>query len=216
MYKSKYASKGLSLIELLVVISIIGLLSTILYASFDESRQQARDKARLAALKELQLAVEQYRAQNGRYPERGTTCNNAGSGGPLAASQFVGPRLPPGPDDHTGDSLPDGSEPGLFSCHTTLQPYINNLVPVFISALPTDRQFENELNRGFYYWTNPERTAYKLMLRDVVESLIVEDDANPFARCASSCSVAIDAHCDPNRESYQRTYAVYSPGAECQ
>lgn len=60
--------RGFTLIEILVVIAIIGILSTVIYASFDGARQQARNKALMAEMKEVQLALEVYKAQHRRYP----------------------------------------------------------------------------------------------------------------------------------------------------
>ncbi len=69
--------RGFTLIELLVVIAIIAILAAVLLSSFDEARKSARDDARKAELKELQLALELYKAQNGRYPAAG--CNRGAS-----------------------------------------------------------------------------------------------------------------------------------------
>ena len=61
--------KGFTLIELLVVISIIGLLSTVVLASLNTARVKARDAQRIAALKEIQKAVELYASDHGgQYP----------------------------------------------------------------------------------------------------------------------------------------------------
>lgn len=70
MFKFKKQS-GFTLVELLIVIAIIGILTSIVYYSFSDSRAQARDRVRQTNLKELELAVELYRAQNGRYPAAG-------------------------------------------------------------------------------------------------------------------------------------------------
>jgi prepilin-type N-terminal cleavage/methylation domain-containing protein len=75
-----YKKTGFTLIELMVVIAIIGVLSTIMFASFDLAKKQSRDKIRMASLKELQLAIELYKAQNGVYPQPG--CGNWSGGGP--------------------------------------------------------------------------------------------------------------------------------------
>jgi prepilin-type N-terminal cleavage/methylation domain-containing protein len=61
-------TNGFTLIELLVVISIIGILASIVYASFGTAREQARNKAMMSELKEVQLALEIYKAQNEQYP----------------------------------------------------------------------------------------------------------------------------------------------------
>ena len=60
--------KGFTLIELLVVIAIIGLLSSIVLASLNTARVKARDVSRVAALREIQKAVELYHSVVGHYP----------------------------------------------------------------------------------------------------------------------------------------------------
>ncbi len=51
---------GFTLIEILVVISIIGLLVAAGLASFTNSQKRARDTKRRADLKSIQTAMEQY------------------------------------------------------------------------------------------------------------------------------------------------------------
>ncbi len=64
----KYTSKGFSLIELLIVISIIAVLSTIAVASFGSLQKNSRDLKRQADLKLVQGALEQYYADQHYYP----------------------------------------------------------------------------------------------------------------------------------------------------
>lgn len=61
-------SRGFALIELLVVISIIGILSSVVLASLRQSRARSRDAARIASIKQLQNALEIYFLDNKRYP----------------------------------------------------------------------------------------------------------------------------------------------------
>jgi prepilin-type N-terminal cleavage/methylation domain-containing protein len=71
MYNQRITMKnkrGFTLIELLVVISIIGLISTIVLASLAEARGEAQKSAMVQDLKQLQLAFEIYKSQNGYYP----------------------------------------------------------------------------------------------------------------------------------------------------
>ncbi|HEQ78172.1 MAG TPA: prepilin-type N-terminal cleavage/methylation domain-containing protein, partial [Euryarchaeota archaeon] len=63
------SKKGFTLIELLVVISIIGLLSSVILASLNTARSKARDAQRISDLKQIQLALELYRDENGVYPD---------------------------------------------------------------------------------------------------------------------------------------------------
>ena len=67
------ASFGFTLIELLIVIAIIGILSTLLMANFIGVRQRARDAQRKSDIRQLQSALELYRADTGQYPAGGTT-----------------------------------------------------------------------------------------------------------------------------------------------
>lgn len=54
--------------ELMVVVSVIAILSAIVYANFGGARAASRDDVRKSALLEVQLALELYKAQNGSYP----------------------------------------------------------------------------------------------------------------------------------------------------
>lgn len=65
--KIKY-QKGFTLIELLVVIVIIGVLSSLLMVNFVGIRERARDTQRKSDLKQIQSALEMYRADQGSYP----------------------------------------------------------------------------------------------------------------------------------------------------
>lgn len=59
---------GFTLIEILVVVSIIGILVAILVANFSDARRNSKNKTIRTALSEVQLALEVYKAQNNRYP----------------------------------------------------------------------------------------------------------------------------------------------------
>ena len=72
MLKAKSCSlkavPGFTLVELLVTVSIIGILSSITYFSVGNIRQMARDSKRLADMKQLQTALEFYFNQTNGYP----------------------------------------------------------------------------------------------------------------------------------------------------
>jgi len=63
-----------TLVELLVVISIIGLLSTIAISSMSSARARSRDAKRIADLKAVRVALEAYAIDNGAYPTCGQAC----------------------------------------------------------------------------------------------------------------------------------------------
>jgi prepilin-type N-terminal cleavage/methylation domain-containing protein len=66
--KKSISPIGFTLIEILVVISIISILATVLYSSFNDARESSRDRALMSEVKSVQLAIELYKAQNGTYP----------------------------------------------------------------------------------------------------------------------------------------------------
>jgi prepilin-type N-terminal cleavage/methylation domain-containing protein len=77
---------GFTLVELLVVISVIGVLASIVLVSFTGSQKQARDTQRKSDIKQYQLALENFaNKNNGLYPRRNVTvsadttlCNDLG------------------------------------------------------------------------------------------------------------------------------------------
>jgi len=64
--------KGFTLLELLIVISIIGVLTAFSLASYITAQKKTRDSRRIGELKAIQQALEQYNADNnGIYPTNG-------------------------------------------------------------------------------------------------------------------------------------------------
>lgn len=61
-------TKGFSLVEILVVISIIGILSAIGLSFTGALQKNARDAQRSSDLSVLQSALQQYYADQGKYP----------------------------------------------------------------------------------------------------------------------------------------------------
>lgn len=66
--KMYHTSKGFTLLELLIVITIIGLLTAVTIGSFQEARAKARDADRMRIVKEIQKALELYYSDQGHYP----------------------------------------------------------------------------------------------------------------------------------------------------
>ena len=59
---------GFTLVEIIIVVSIIGLLSTIGLASYSTLTKGARDARRKADLEQIRSALELYKSNNGVYP----------------------------------------------------------------------------------------------------------------------------------------------------
>jgi prepilin-type N-terminal cleavage/methylation domain-containing protein len=75
--------RAFTLVELLISIAIIGILSSVVLANLQSSRSKARDAQRLAAIKQIQTALEVYKVKNGSYPQtssdvsiRNNSCGN--------------------------------------------------------------------------------------------------------------------------------------------
>ena len=78
--KKFFGKKGFTLLELLVVISIIGLLIASGAVAFSTAQKKGRDARRRADMKAFQSAYEQYYAENTTYAACGTM-NTQFSGG---------------------------------------------------------------------------------------------------------------------------------------
>lgn len=85
----KTQSKGVTLAELLVAITIIALLASVVFAAVSRARSKARDAKRAEDLKQVQIALEGYNDGHGGYPATATTSANS-----LGAIQGLGMRIP--------------------------------------------------------------------------------------------------------------------------
>lgn len=86
-YISRLNKKGFTLVELLVVISIIGILAGIILVGLRQMRLRAQDSERKSNLAQVNKALQAYGAENGEmYPDNIVECD-AGSG---TASERLG------------------------------------------------------------------------------------------------------------------------------
>jgi prepilin-type N-terminal cleavage/methylation domain-containing protein len=60
--------KGFTLVELLMVIAIISLLSSVIFSAVNETRSKARDATRISDLAQIRRALELYYDEWGKYP----------------------------------------------------------------------------------------------------------------------------------------------------
>ena len=95
---------GFTLFELLVSISIIGLLIALVTVSFSAAQSGARDARRRGDLTSLRNAFEQYYAANNAYPD---TCNGTEVGG-------IGVSL----DSYLPGGMPADPDPNLDTIYT--------------------------------------------------------------------------------------------------
>lgn len=184
--RPKNQSHGFTLIELVVALSVIGILVAIVYANFSQARMQARDKTRMNQLEQLRVALELYKDRYGRYPASGcsaTASQWAGSAPETAAAWDVG-------------DCPD------YIAGSSTAPF----VPDFVEELPIDPSGNTVGQRGYFYRTTTTGTAYKVVALNTVETLLVgtADFGHPYNRYPEGCA-GVQA----------TTYAVYSALARC-
>jgi type IV pilus assembly protein PilA len=79
-------SRGFSLIELLIVISIILIILAIALPRFNKATMSAREMGATATVKTLQSAEAQYYSTYGRYPQSLTELGKPSSGSPNASA----------------------------------------------------------------------------------------------------------------------------------
>jgi len=64
----KVRQSGFTLVEILVVVSILGLLSTLTMVSLNTARMKTRDTVRVADMEQLEAALDIYYNDNKTYP----------------------------------------------------------------------------------------------------------------------------------------------------
>lgn len=67
----KHTSRGFSLVEILVTVTIIAVLTAVGVVSYSSVNKRSRDAKRKSDLEQIRSALEMYRVDTGNYP-----CNN--------------------------------------------------------------------------------------------------------------------------------------------
>ncbi len=86
--------RGFTLVEILVVVSIIAVMSTAVLPSFNEIRKKGRIAQRASDLRALQTTIEIYRQTTGLYPDTGGVFQSYCSAWPGAETDYI-PGLAP-------------------------------------------------------------------------------------------------------------------------
>lgn len=81
MWCARIKQRGFTLLELLVVISLIGLLITIGSVSYTTGQKKSRDARRKGDMRAIQNGFEQFYAENLRYPKSETEGDSTVQGG---------------------------------------------------------------------------------------------------------------------------------------
>jgi len=112
--------RGFSLIELLIVISIILIIITIAVPKFQRAQMTARQTAAIQAIRAIHTAEVEYQSQYGRYAASLTELGPPASGAPSSAAA-----------DLIGNDVTNGEKQGYkFTLTGTQGGYIISAVPV--------------------------------------------------------------------------------------
>ena len=134
--KKANSSLGFTLVEILVVITIIGILATLGLANFRSSQIKSRDARRKADLKQIQNAMELIYNDYGRYP----ASTNEGL---ISACDFN--KADPDATTHPcfwGDTVNDMSDGNT----------------IYLKAIPQD-----PANFAYFYEASSTGNAYRLL-----------------------------------------------------
>lgn len=91
MKKSKLASKGFSLIELLIVAMLIGVLTSIIIVIINPAtiRARGRDSQRTTDLRTIQTALEQFYLKHRGYPSSATAASGCDDDSSVPSTCFI-------------------------------------------------------------------------------------------------------------------------------
>lgn len=134
-----FSHRGFTLVELLVVISIIALLSSIATASLNGARKKSRIAKRLADMKTVQTAIELYYDANGSYPNpSGTWTGNPWRSECNAWGTFA-----------SGDVIP-------------------GIVPTYLTTFPSDPKMDKPASTSCYIYRS-NGADYKFLDHSISE-----------------------------------------------
>ena len=118
----KITRKAFSLIELLIVITIIGILAVAFLPSITTGPSRARDTQRVADISDIALALELYFQDTGAYPVNAGGLDDADSASAavLIASYFDNGAVPTDPQS----DMVEYGDPGFYYYEGTASNYV--------------------------------------------------------------------------------------------
>ena len=127
-------SRGFSLIELLIVITIILLIITVAVPKYQHIQMAARETAAVAAIKTIHTVEVQYQSQYGRYATSLAELGPPVSGNPSASSA-----------DLIGNDLSNGEKQGYkFTLTGTPGGYVILAAPVSYNSSGSKNYYSDQ------------------------------------------------------------------------
>lgn len=107
--------KGFTLIELMVVIAVIGLLSSIVLPRFTDSTRSGKAAQVHSNLQNIQQAIEMFHVKEGHYPVYGTDIDSGGDFSDKMAEYYSKGKMPETPAGGTGISEDELVRVGVYN-----------------------------------------------------------------------------------------------------
>lgn len=163
---------GFTIIELMVVITIIGLLSSIILGSLQQARLKAQDSKRISEIQQMEIALDLYYSDHGQYPlSDNQGCGNwdtSGSGvsgpdfiAPLASNGYINNLKDPTTNDNCGNyryyRYPAGWDPvtpGFIPCDATKGAFYVLEIIALPASSPHNPGFKCGVGPSYFDWTN--------------------------------------------------------------
>lgn len=92
-FSRKDGSKGFTLVEALIVVTILGILGAIAIPIYQNYVSSSKNKAAQAAFEQFPLLLENYRAENGQFPVNNTYTYTEDSSGTVT-TDTISAQLP--------------------------------------------------------------------------------------------------------------------------
>lgn len=157
----KQARDSFTLIELLIVVSIIAIISVFIFVSVRTSQSRSRDSQRASDLSVLNAAIQMYYRETGHFPELPNGCGTQ--------------RADYGWIDGASTAEVDNFISSNSDCYTGEdRDFMIGLTPSYIASLPSDPgpklEVFNRNNRGYIYYryltgtASNYRECYKILL----------------------------------------------------
>jgi prepilin-type N-terminal cleavage/methylation domain-containing protein len=194
MFFKNHSNRGFSFVEVMIVITIIGVLSVVALTGVNGYKQKARNNMRIRNLDQLKSALALYYDLNNKsYPK---TCNNVASNGTCGEilkgnGGWIG--ICP-----TFNYIGVGNMVGSGQVTDTgVNGWIHDLAPDYILKLPRETSFSSYNDRCYIYKSDGK--DYKVLAYQTVEGSTVPTTHFFY---------------DPNGGwGRPSSYAIYTPGA---
>jgi prepilin-type N-terminal cleavage/methylation domain-containing protein len=175
--------KGFTLIEVLVVTSILGLIASVLLVALNDARSRGRDAKRVADLRQVYVATEQYYDKFNIYPQY--------------------------PDLHSTDSTANWGllitmlvSANFLAAEQLNYPEEIGVVPTAQAAGPNNYQDISYPNKKYGYMVRNGKYQFSLraQLENTDSSTLKNSATGPFENAgvttvSSSCDVTLGYYC---------------------